>query len=188
MPLASICSTPVTDTAREVGYSLSVTGSVTGHHTMGIRAMKSLDPPRTLIVISCSARKKRSPPPPIPAITRYDGVLFTVIRKAVREKRMRPNTTVIIISAKYGVVRAGTKIPFYDQRLTASQATTLAPRVRSTLAAIVRKGKYQRKFVNLGRDYASMIQDLPALRGAVWASGSIGQRAAVLKSWITKAI
>ncbi len=99
---------------------------------------------------------------------------------------MQPHTTIIIFSAKYGVVRAGTKIPFYDQRLTASQALKLAPQVRASLSTIIQKGKFKRKFVNLGRDYASMIQDLPALRGAVWAAGSIGQRAAILKSWISK--
>ena len=118
------------------------------------------------------------------AISRYDGVLFTVIRKAIRERRMQPETTIIIISAKFGIIRAGTKIPFYDQRLTASQSVKLGPRVRISLSNIIRKGRFERKFVNLGRNYAAMVQDLRGLRDAMWAAGPIGKRAATLKSWI----
>lgn len=91
---------------------------------------------------------------------------------------------VAIISAKFGLLDQTTPIPFYDQRLTAARALSLAPRLREDLNELIRQGSYSRIGINLGRDYASMIENLSILNSAQWAAGSIGVRAATLKSWL----
>jgi hypothetical protein len=138
-------------------------------------------------VLPCSARKRQFPRFPIAAAERYDGPLYRVLRKALREGRVHPSTDVVIVSAKHGLLDPDTPIRFYDQRLSGARVQSLASEVRADLTRRLRSGRYRRICINLGRDYAAMLEGLPALRNARWASGSIGVRAALLKSWLTLA-
>lgn len=137
-----------------------------------------------LIVVSCSQRKVRTPATPIPAIDRYDGIFYQVLRKAKREGRWGPAVQVVIISAKFGVLRPTTSIPYYDQRMTGRQAIRLKPSVNRRLKRIIRDGRFARVCVNLGRMYEPLLSDLEELDNAIWASGGIGKRARTLKRWI----
>ena len=141
-------------------------------------------PKQVLLIISCSAAKRKSPCAPLPAIERYDGVFFRVLHKAVREGYSWPKMKLVILSAKYGLIRDTTPIPYYDQRMNRERAQALRSSVRASLQQILRTGRFDRIYINLGREYATIIQELPALAQARWASGGIGQRAAILKSWL----
>lgn len=140
-----------------------------------------------LIIISCSEAKRRRPLSPAPAIDRYDGVFYKVIRKARREGRLAPGTEIVILSAKYGLLRTTSKIPFYDLRLTKAQVPRLGPRVKAEVGRILRRRKFQRIFVNVGRDYAPLLDGITLFDNAEWATGSIGKRAAQLRRWIVRA-
>ena len=55
-----------------------------------------------LLILSCSQRKRKDPGF-LPAIERYDGVNFRVIKKLGRQSRLLKNLDILIISAKYGI-------------------------------------------------------------------------------------
>lgn len=75
-----------------------------------------------LLILSCSQRK-RSDPGLLPAIERYNGPAFQVLRKFLRE---RPDDTrrldVFIMSAAYGLIPAEYPIANYDQVMTSQRA------------------------------------------------------------------
>lgn len=137
----------------------------------------------TILILSCSSAKCRKPSAPLPAIKRYDGVLFKVFRKAQREGRAN-RVHLAILSARFGLIGEHTKIPFYDQKMTKPRAAALAATVRYNLRKILAVRKFDRILINLGRDYSPLISEMPELKNALWASGSIGKRAATLKAWL----
>ena len=77
---------------------------------------------RYLLIVACSQRK-RSDPGLLPAIERYDGVNFRVLRKARREGYWPENLDVLILSAKYGLLKPDTLIEDYDSRMTQERAS-----------------------------------------------------------------
>ena len=121
---------------------------------------------------------------PLPAMKRYDGPLYQVLRKSIREGAILPGIRVAIVSAKFGLIEADSLIPFYDQRLNARRAATLGPKVQADLTRLLARHRFGCVRINLGRDYAKLIEGMPALKNAIWASGSIGVRAATLKTWL----
>ena len=139
---------------------------------------------RRLLIISCSAAKRLNPRTYIPAIERYDGVFFKVLRKALREGRCQPPVEILIISAKYGLIAPHTPIPNYDTKMNTRQSAMLRIPIRKNLQRVINKNKPSRILVNLGKPYADIIRDLPELQSAFWAEGPIGKRAATLKSWL----
>ena len=75
----------------------------------------SADPvPRRLLVLACSAAKRRDPTP-LEARQRYDGPLWRTLRTVDPSGRL---ARVAFLSARYGFRDAGTKIDDYDARLT----------------------------------------------------------------------
>ena len=79
---------------------------------------------RLLLIVSCSQRK-RSESRLLPAIERYDGVYFRLLRKALREDYWPENLDALILSAKYRLIDMATPIDSYEQRMTRSRATEL---------------------------------------------------------------
>ncbi|HEU5327473.1 MAG TPA: hypothetical protein VFU78_05220, partial [Thermomicrobiales bacterium] len=58
--------------------------------------------PADLLIIACS-RRKRPAPGYLPAIERYDGPVFRVLRRYLRE-RGDAGLTIRILSAEYGLI------------------------------------------------------------------------------------
>lgn len=139
-----------------------------------------------LLIVGCSARKKAQPPEPIPALERYDGVFFRVLRKFLRTTGA-PVPDVLIISARFGLITGQTPIPDYDQRMTASRAKELAAEVQRLLAQHLAQRSYQAVFVNLGKEYLPTVASVDRLQNAKWASGQIGFRARQMKVWLNGA-
>ena len=74
--------------------------------------------PPALLLIGCSRRKT-------PGMARgrawdlYDGRAFQVLKKALRDRAgWEREVAVLIVSAKYGVIRPGRIIEAYEDRLT----------------------------------------------------------------------
>jgi len=143
--------------------------------------------PRYLLIIGCSQRK-RPDLGLLPAIERYDGVNFQVLRKAWREGYWPENLDVLILSAKYGLLKPETKIEDYDLKITRQRAAQLQPLVSLELADRVEAVYYDKIFINLGRDYVSALagweEALEQDTTVVYASGGIGQRAAQMRQWL----
>lgn len=144
-------------------------------------------PPRYLLIIGCSQRK-RPDPGLLPALERYDGVNFRVLRKARREGYWPENLDVLIVSAKYGLLKSDTFIENYDQRMTLYQALTLQPIVSASLNAHLTQVNYYEVFINLGQTYLLTLtgsRKIAELRDRVfYASGGIGKKMAQMKQWL----
>ncbi len=131
-----------------------------------------------MLIVACSQRK-RLDSGPLPAIDRYDGPAFRTLRKAKREGYWPESLEMLILSAEFGLIEAGTLIPWYDRRMTPARAAELQPAVSRVLGA--RLPDYGRIFVNLGRAYLPVLPPMPP---ATYAGGGIGRRSAQMKAWL----
>ncbi len=142
---------------------------------------------RYLLIVACSQRK-RPDPGLLPAIERYDGVNYRVLRKAQRDGYWPNNLDVLILSAKFGLIRLDTPIENYNLRMTRERAMELQNKVGTDLDAQFRKNSYTAVYVNLGKEYLAALassQGLPKLSSQTrYASGGIGKRMAQMKSWL----
>ena len=143
--------------------------------------------PRYLLIVGCSQRK-RPEPGLLPAIERYDGVNFRVLRKAKREGYWPENLDVLIVSAKYGLLRADTPIEDYDKRMTRDRALALQPVVSAGLDAHLVQVKYDEVFVNLGKTYLLTLTESLEMTGLrdrmIYAVGGIGEKMSQMKQWL----
>jgi hypothetical protein len=139
-----------------------------------------------LLLISCSRRKLRAGSL-LPALDRYDGGVYRVVRKTKRDGTLRPHLDIKIVSAKFGLIDGRDRIPYYDQRMDKTRAAKVNPQVRRALGLAFAHARYSEIYIDLGKDY------LPAVRGLVippevqqeYAKGRIGQRLSALKKWLT---
>lgn len=70
---------------------------------------------RRLLILKCSARK-RGVEEPIPAIERYDGPLWQVLRSFLREQPLfATDIDIYVLSAAFGLIPASQPIVWYDQ-------------------------------------------------------------------------
>lgn len=143
---------------------------------------------RRLVVVSCS-RRKRPAPEPLPAIERYDGPTFRLLR---RYRRCYPDSLVDlrILSAEFGLIPPERPLPDYERRMTRARAEELRPAVLIDLRTLLSSGCYAAALLCLGRDYQHAIQDgQPLLEGAAGpdvrlASGPPGERLSALHRWL----
>ena len=82
---------------------------------------------RRLLVVACSACKNKIDGF-LPAIERYDGPVFRVLRKYLREESTGV-ADVLILSAKFGLISANKLIPDYDLEMSEAVAATIRPLV-----------------------------------------------------------
>lgn len=150
---------------------------------------------RRLLITSCSATK-RPGAEPMPAIERYDGPSFKTIRKSLRDLPIAQRPHILILSAKYGLIRDDVPIEDYDLRMRAQLAGQIANGIRAELRRkLHRRGPYTETLINLGADYAPALtlalQDsavLADLGSIVHTSGGIGVRLGQLKRWMYRSL
>jgi|SRR5579875_3670797 len=137
-----------------------------------------------LLLLGCSGRK-RAVTGKLPALERYDGVNFRVLRAFLHERGWPTGLCIKILSAKYGLIDATDLIEFYDQRLDEAGARQLN---RAVLKAFARLGELSSVFVNLGADYMPAIYGIDRLfPGRVtYATGGIGRKMAEMKRWLCR--
>lgn len=136
-----------------------------------------------LLILSCSATK-RTEPGLLPALTRYDGSAYRLLRKALRELAEDAHPRVAILSAAFGLIADDTPIPWYDRRMDPTRAAALAPAVQRELDTMLADGPGE-VFVNLGRAYLPAIGAVPAGPWRVsYAHGGIGERLGQLRCWL----
>lgn len=139
-----------------------------------------------LLVIACS-QKKTSKDTPVPAIERYDGPAYRVLRKYLREF---PDAapTVVILSAKFGLISSDHPTPPYDCRLSRESALDLRPRVMASAREILGSRTWNAIAVCAGRDYRTALGGFESLvpPGAEYEviQGGQGTRLTHLKQWL----
>lgn len=141
-----------------------------------------------LLIISCSQRKKLTAKR-LPAIERYDGPLFQVLRKfQASSSKKAGKLNVFILSAKFGLIPTDKKIPFYDQPMNYQRATQLNPKVTAEIGEVFAGRRYKEVFVCVGKQYLHALKGydlyLPKNSVVTIASGSSGRRQAMLRKWL----
>jgi predicted RNA-binding protein len=135
-----------------------------------------------LIILPCSKRKK--PISKAPAIELYDGPFYRVLRK-----NMPNNLDILILSAKYGLIRQNDTISNYDQKMTIERAKELANEIEIKLINALKNNNYKEVFVNLGKTYMLALERGKRVlnkQNVYWATGEIGERLHQLKNWLNK--
>ena len=139
-----------------------------------------------LLVISCSQRKTPDEAA-IPAILRYDGPAFRVLRKYRREVR-DSSLAILILSAKYGLIDAERPIPRYDCRMTRASASAMKPDVLAKAKRILGSKDWDAIGLCASRDYQIALEGLSrfAPEGAPFdlIQGGLGLRLKGLRDWL----
>lgn len=139
-----------------------------------------------LLILSCS-RQKRAEAGTLPAIERYDGPAFRVVRKFLRQ---HPQATleVWVLSARSGLIPATHPMPHYDQRMTPQRAAELAPATTATLHSLLKTQSYKAICLCMGRDYAEVLNGyhkyISSDTVVTTTSGAIGKMLANLYDWL----
>jgi hypothetical protein len=143
---------------------------------------------RRLLILSCSLRK-RPAPGLLPAVERYDGPAFRVLRRYLRTGP-RSAPAVYVLSAELGLIPGEERIPWYDRRMTPERAAELRPAVAAVLDALLdpsRPELFDQALISMGNDYlaALSLHELVDSRpGISVARGRPGTKLAILKSWL----
>lgn len=140
-----------------------------------------------LLVVGCSRRKstrlERGP-----AWDIYDGPLFQVLKKALRDRPgWEAEVAVLIVSARYGVIGPDRIIATYDEHLTPEAARRRGDLWARHLRAAVAGRSFRAAHANLGRDYLGVLPDLAGLLRPApleFATGNIGVRNAQTRRWL----
>ncbi|MGI8468282.1 MAG: DUF6884 domain-containing protein, partial [Pyrinomonadaceae bacterium] len=138
---------------------------------------------RTLI-LSCSQSKKIDKAD-LPAIQRYDGPTFRLLRRYLN--RSNEDLEIYILSAKFGLIRDQTSIPYYEQKLRSDRIEELKDYIfkQNLFSETHERTAF---FINLGKTYLQVFE--PVFEGFVknsnttFASGSSGKRLAEMYDWL----
>jgi hypothetical protein len=147
-----------------------------------------LNSPRRLLLLACSQRKLPSPDL-LPALERYDGPPFRVLRKFLRESISEaPWLDIYVLSAKYGLINISESIPMYDCKMEPPRARELQPEVLSKLDYLLTNRKYTHFHVNLGKIYLNAVSEyekiLPSDLVVSFSQGTQGRRLSTLHNWL----
>lgn len=146
---------------------------------------------RRVLILACS-RRKRTGQALMPAVKRYDGPLFRVLRKFLREHPTGAESVdVYILSGKFGLVSASHHVPQYDVRLTCQRADKLQPQVLAQFERIV-SGDYSYRDVLIcaGKAYRRALDGHERLVGSsttvTVSRGPIGSQQRDLYRWLRR--
>jgi hypothetical protein len=143
---------------------------------------------RRLLILSCARRKCPHPGLQI-ALNRYDGPMFRILRKFLRECPSRAKALdVYILSAKFGLISSRLPIPDYNCRMTSRRANRLKNPVLTKLRSVLTNKRYKELFVSVGRDYFQALADHeqivpPDLKVKI-STGTRSRRQAELHDWL----
>lgn len=144
---------------------------------------------RRLLILACSATKRRDVRL-LPALDRYAGPSFRVLRRWLRDHPGRATLLdVYVLSAEFGLFPAVQPIPDYDRRMTTARAEELRPHVALALHSLVTTTSYVAIGVSMGRRYRLALAGneqllRPALVVLSEEGAGIGAQLAALKQWL----
>lgn len=139
-----------------------------------------------LLVIACSQRKNPAEGL-VPAIARYDGPAFRVLRKYLREEA-RNAPCILVLSAKYGLIASDREIPDYDCRLSVVTAMNLRPQVLETARHILQSQRPGAVGICVGKDYRVALAGFAEVVSqgvqVEFIEGGQGSRLTALRRWL----
>jgi hypothetical protein len=108
-----------------------------------------------MLVLACS-RRKRPDEGFLPAIERYEGPAFRVLRRFLRE-RPAGAPDVLILSAEHGLIAYDLPIATYDREMTPARARDLRPLILAELGRIVDVQAPRETLIFAGRHYLTAL-------------------------------
>ena len=137
-----------------------------------------------ILLMSCSS-KKRSVDRPIPAIDLYNGVFFSVYKKAVKTfPSLSSKVKVLVISAKYGLIEASHPISYYDLKMTPSIAFEQQNENTRILKRFIHDLKPETLVVVMGKTYMQSVDLLDIQVPVKIINGEIGVMLHNMKQWL----
>jgi hypothetical protein len=150
------------------------------------RTKKKKLSPRRLLLVSCSQRKRRTRAL-LPAINRYDGPAFRVLRRYL-VGQSTAQLKVLILSAKWGLISGDTPLPYYDQQMTGRRARELRPLITKQLRKILKARSYEEMFIAMSESYFQVLTDQELSKIANLTiyipQGRQGQKISSLYDWL----
>ena len=139
---------------------------------------------KQLLILGCS-QTKRDSRGLLPALDRYDGPQYRVLRKFLRESQWPTNLSVAILSAKHGLFGSLKSIEHYDQRMSVASAHAHAQNCSRILNKWAES--HDTVYLSLGRDYLPAVSpalDSLRIRSEVF-NGPIGVKLNKVKSFLS---
>jgi hypothetical protein len=138
-----------------------------------------------LLVLACS-RRKHSQVDLVPAIDRYDGPPYRMVRRYLATHRSDVRTC--IISAEYGIIGANDLVPMYDRQMTLERARQLEPSITASIVNLVSSRPPSRVLVCAGGRYLVAFDGAYKALERLCEVGTIsrppGAQLAVLHDWL----
>lgn len=132
------------------------------------------------LVLSC-AKTKRPDPGLLPAIDRYNGPRYRMLRRHLTQTG--DQIDLWILSAELGLIPGDTSIPDYDRTLDRRRAAVLLPAVRDAAQPLIAAHPAE-VFVVAGAEYVGLLRAAaPSLPLRV-ALGGMGKQLAAFKRWL----
>jgi hypothetical protein len=142
---------------------------------------------RRLLILACSERKIPTCVPQ-PALQRYDGPAFRVLRRYLRKGPVS-SLAIYILSAAYGLIGSEVAIADYDRRMTAQRANELRPATVAKLQTILQQGRFREVFICAGRTYRIALTGIDQCGTPVcWATRGLGGRLTELRDWLREPV
>jgi hypothetical protein len=139
-----------------------------------------------MLILSCSKRK-RPHKVPLPAMERYDGPAFRVLRRFLSESPSRA-PDVLILSAEHGLIPHDLPIAAYDRKMTPARARELRPLVFAELDRMTSSRSPLETLVVAGKQYlpALYADGASPLSNATTkvCAGAMGRKLAELHDWL----
>ena len=110
---------------------------------------------RKLLIVGCSAVKRTSGGF-LPALDRYDGPVYRVMRRFLRDHRWPDDVSVGVLSAEHGLFGIFKNIEHYDKRMDRTTAALQAPSCTATLSRWA--PDHRSVHISVGKDYLPAIQ------------------------------
>lgn len=114
---------------------------------------------RRLLVISCT-RRKHPLPGGLAAWDRYQGGCFPTLKHIQTTYGFPSDIDIVILSAKYGLVRPCDRIEWYDQKMSPERAKELQPLVEEKVSSLLRQAEYAQSLVLLEEVYMGCLQNV----------------------------
>jgi len=149
-------------------------------------------PERKLVIVSASSSIRKEPDEAIPAIERYNGIYFRVLRKYL-PKRNLSNIDVLIVSEKLGLVWSDDKITYHVPHAGKWGSLSLDDvsirKLRTENLEKLRKivNRYSEIYVNVGVKYLRLIEGFEKITTCkvTYATGrGLGPKAVHMKQWL----
>ncbi len=139
---------------------------------------------KRLLILGCADRKRDSEGL-LPALDRYDGPAYRLLRKFLRAHQWPEDISIAVLSAEYGLFGVLKGIADYNRRMDPATAKATAPQCSTALTKW--SAAHRSVHVALGKDYMPAVQpglEALGLEKQVFAGG-IGQKLSQIKSFLT---